>query len=88
MAGSKAGGAKTAGTIKAKYGDDFYKKIGSEGGKKDHTGGFFANRELARIAGIKDGKISRRGPAKPKEEEPIKLNFLARFLRRQHASIR
>ena len=30
------------------------------GGKKGHTGGFFANRDLARAAGAKGGRISRR----------------------------
>lgn len=62
MAGTKAGGLKAAATNKALYGDDWYSKIGREGGKKGRTGGFYANRELARIAGSKGGKISRRGP--------------------------
>jgi hypothetical protein len=31
-----------------------------KGGRKGRTGGFFANRELARIAGAKGGRISRR----------------------------
>jgi general stress protein YciG len=43
-----------------KYGADFYKNIGAKGGKSGHTGGFYANRELARLAGAKGGKISRR----------------------------
>jgi general stress protein YciG len=60
MAGTKAGGKAAAATNKAKYGTDFYAKIGSVGGKKGRTGGFFANRELARIAGAKGGRISRR----------------------------
>jgi general stress protein YciG len=60
MAGTKAGGQKAAATNKAKYGDKFYAKIGATGGKKGHTGGFFANRELARIAGARGGRISRR----------------------------
>lgn len=60
MAGTKAGGKAAAKTNKAKYGDDFYGKIGAIGGRKGKTGGFFANRELARIAGAKGGKISRR----------------------------
>lgn len=62
MAGTKAGGLKAAATNKALYGDDWYSKIGREGGKKGRTGGFFVNRELARIAGQKGGRISRRGP--------------------------
>jgi general stress protein YciG len=60
MAGTKTGGQSAAATNKAKYGPDFYAKIGAMGGKKGRTGGFFANRELARIAGAKGGRISRR----------------------------
>jgi general stress protein YciG len=60
MAGTKAGGKAAAATNKAKYGPDFYSKIGAAGGKKGHTGGFFANRDLARIAGARGGRISRR----------------------------
>lgn len=60
MAGTREGGARAAATNKQKYGSDFYAKIGAKGGKKGRTGGFFANRELARIAGAKGGKISRR----------------------------
>lgn len=63
MAGTKAGGRATAQTNKEKYGDDFYKRIGSLGGKKsnpDKPKGFAANRELAREAGRKGGLISRK----------------------------
>lgn len=60
MAGTKAGGKAAAATNKAKYGPEFYAKIGAKGGRKGHTGGFFANRELARLAGQKGGRISRR----------------------------
>lgn len=60
MAGTKAGGRAAAKTNKNKYGTDFYAKIGSIGGKKGRTGGFYANRDLARIAGAKGGRISRR----------------------------
>ena len=61
MAGTKAGGEAAAVTNKRKYGADFYRIIGSEGGKKGRTGGFYANRELARTAGAKGGRSSRRG---------------------------
>lgn len=64
MAGTKEGGRKAAAANKAKYGPDFYAKIGAKGGKKGTTGGFFANRELARAAGAKGGRISRRGSKK------------------------
>ena len=61
MAGTKAGGAKAAATNKARYGSDFYAKIGQKGGQNGTTGGFYANRELAREAGRKGGRISKRG---------------------------
>lgn len=64
MAGTKAGGKKAAATNKARYGKDWYANIGRQGGQNGHTGGFAANPELARIAGAKGGKISKRGPAK------------------------
>lgn len=60
MAGTKAGGAKAAAKNKKLYGSDFYARIGAKGGKNGHTGGFYANRELARSAGAKGGRISRR----------------------------
>lgn len=58
MAGTKEGGASAATTNKAKYGPDFYKKIGAIGGKNGHTGGFYANRELARKVGAIGGARS------------------------------
>lgn len=64
MAGTKDGGQKAAATNKAKYGKDFYARIGAMGGKMGHTGGFYANRDLARKAGARGGRISRRGKAK------------------------
>jgi general stress protein YciG len=60
MAGTKQGGLSAAITNKLKYGSDFYANIGAKGGKKGRTGGFFANRELARAAGKRGGRISRR----------------------------
>jgi uncharacterized protein len=60
MAGTVKGGKLAAEKNKEKYGSDFYAKIGAKGGKKSRTGGFFANRELARVAGAKGGRISRR----------------------------
>ena len=64
MAGTKDGGQKAAATNKTKYGKDFYARIGAMGGKMGHTGGFYANRDLARKAGAIGGRISRRGKAK------------------------
>lgn len=68
MAGTKAGGKKAAATNKAKYGADFYREMGRIGGRKGHTGGFASNPALAREAGRRGGLISRRGPAKKKED--------------------
>ena len=64
MAGTKAGGRKAAITNREKYGDDFYANIGRKGGTNGHTGGFASNPELAKIAGAKGGRKSKRGPAK------------------------
>ena len=65
MAGNKAGGIKTKKTMLERYGKDFYREIGAKGGKAGHTGGFYANRELAKTAGAKGGRISKRGRAIP-----------------------
>lgn len=78
MAGTKVGGAKAAETNKALYGENFYAEIGKKGGRNGHTGGFFANRELARTAGAKGGKISRRGKVKKNEQENITQSDKAR----------
>lgn len=59
MAGTKAGGQKAAARNLAND-PNFYRKIGRVGGRNGHTGGFAANPELARIAGAKGGRISRR----------------------------
>jgi hypothetical protein len=59
MAGTLAGGKKAAQKNLAKN-PNFYRDIGRKGGANGHTGGFAANPELARIAGAKGGRISRR----------------------------
>lgn len=64
MAGTKAGARKAAATNKARYGENFYATIGRKGGQNGTTGGFAANRELARKAGRLGGTISRRGKRK------------------------
>lgn len=60
MAGTQQGGVRAADTNRKRHGKDFYARIGAIGGKKGKTGGFYANRDLARIAGAKGGRISRR----------------------------
>jgi general stress protein YciG len=62
MAGTKAGGKLAAAKNLAKD-PFFYAKIGAKGGRNGRTGGFAANPELARIAGAKGGRISRRKKA-------------------------
>lgn len=59
MAGTRAGGLKAAAKNLAKD-PNFYAKIGAKGGANGNTGGFAANKELARIAGAKGGRVSRR----------------------------
>ena len=63
MPGTKEGGLKAAQTNRARHGKEFYARIGAKGGKQGTTGGFAANRELAREAGRKGGMISRRRKA-------------------------
>lgn len=79
MSGTKAGGAKAAATNKAKYGPDYYKNIGAEGGRNGHTGGFYANRELARVAGSIGGKISKRSSGKPKDHAAQRAQEVALY---------
>ena len=65
MAGTKIGGLKAAAKNKELHGEDFYAVIGAKGGRNGHTGGFAADRELARRCGRIGGRIggmkSRRG---------------------------
>ncbi len=65
MSGNREGSKKAVATIKAKYGEDFFKRIGKlqqesweRNGRKPR--GFAANHELARIAGAKGGAKSKR----------------------------
>lgn len=68
MSGNPQQGRNAALTNKERYGEDFYKRIGAKGGKNGTTGGFAADRELARRAGRIGGMKSKRrkgGKAKP-----------------------
>lgn len=62
MSGTVAGGRKARDTNKANN-PNFYREIGKLGGTVGRTGGFWADRELARRAGAIGGKISKRGPS-------------------------
>lgn len=62
MAGTKAGGLKSSQTNKRKYGDNWYERIGSIGGKAHVPKGFALMSKDKRIeAGRKGGAISKRG---------------------------
>ena len=65
MAGTTAGGKKAAATNKKNHGANFYAEIGRKGGKKSHpaTRYFAMHPEVAKNAGAKGGRISRRGKA-------------------------
>lgn len=63
MPGTVAGGRKARETNYKKHGADFYKRIGTVGGRNGHTGGFAANQALASVAGRIGGMRSRRGKA-------------------------
>lgn len=69
MGGTKAGGLKAKETNLKRNGKDFYKRIGSLGGKVGGKKGFALNPELAKRAGRKGGKISRRGKAKHENDK-------------------
>lgn len=60
MAGTKAGGLAARNTNYERHGKDFYRKIGARGGLATGKKGFAANPELAREAGKKGGRNSRR----------------------------
>ena len=64
MAGTISGGKLAAKTNKEKYGEDFYKLMGQMGGKAKVPKGFAKNPDLARLAGAKGGKISKRKSTK------------------------
>lgn len=65
MTQTKAGALKARQTIIDNYGTDFWKNAGSVGGKvKSPLKGFGSNKEMARIAGAKGGRVSRRKAAK------------------------
>lgn len=59
--GTKIGGKKAAARNLQKYGENFYRMIGSKGGqKKQVRKGFAMNPALASMAGAKGGRISKR----------------------------
>ena len=61
MAQTINGGKAAAETNKRLYGEDFYARIGARGGSVCKPKGFALNIALAREAGRKAGRISKRG---------------------------
>lgn len=57
MAGTQEGAVKASTIIKRKHGEDFYKRIGSMGGKLGGGKGGFNDRALASRAGKIGGKM-------------------------------
>jgi hypothetical protein len=68
MAGTRLGGRKAAATNKQRYGLMFYEQIGRKGGMISRGGGFAHDPELAREAGRRGGKASRRTKAKTTDQ--------------------
>lgn len=73
MPQTKEGAAKAAATNRAKYGDDYFARIGRLGGSTEsqfktfrgtNLKGFATNHAVAVKAGRKGGRISRRGSKK------------------------
>ena len=92
ISGTRLGGLKCRDTNLQKYGPNSYKNIGAKGGRagrgEDYKGGFacdekgpdgLTGKQRASIAGSKGGKISRRGPAKSKNEN--KKSIFNRFFK-------
>lgn len=63
MSGTIKGGREAAKRNKRLYGKDFYARIGAAGGRVKTRKGFAVNRELARQAGARGGRLSRRTSA-------------------------
>lgn len=63
---TKAGGIKSAQTNKARYGNDFYQKVGKLGGIKSRGGGFASvDSDMAKLCGQLGGLSAcyKRNPA-------------------------
>jgi general stress protein YciG len=76
MAGTSSGGVSAMKTNKKLYGEDFAKVIGQLGGSVKGRKGFATNRKLAKKAGKRGGKVSRRtaGISRP-YRKPVECRF-------------
>lgn len=59
--GKVEGGKKAAKTVKERYGEDHYRRMGHKGGLARVPKGFAINRELAAEAGTKGGRLGAPG---------------------------
>ena len=84
MAGTKKGGGLAAKTIRKKYGETFYIRIGQKGGSKSKNGGFasikvgkdgLTGTQRAKLAGSIGGSKSKR--TKSKEVKNIEVRILS-----------
>jgi general stress protein YciG len=64
MPGTREGGLQAAAKNKELYGEDFYKKIGKQGGTISKGGGFAKDSEMAALAGRLGGLKSRKDSSK------------------------
>lgn len=83
MSGTTQSCKKAVKTIKRRHGEDFYKRIGSMGGKSSITGGFASDKigkdgltglERAKLAGAKGGRKSKRKPKNNDRKEKNMTN--------------
>lgn len=81
MAGTIEGGKRAAKTNIKRYGPDFYKTIGKEGGAKSRNGGFntekvgkdgLTGKERAIVAGRKGGLARKKSKV-----EPVRVRVIA-----------
>lgn len=78
MGGTKIGGARAAATNKAKYGKDFYIRIGAMGGRISRTGGFYARPDIASSAGRKGGLATADQYKRTSKQQLVKKSTPAR----------
>lgn len=81
MSGTKEGGQKAKLTNLAKYGDDWYARIGRKGGSVGGLKGFAINTNLAKEAGRKGGLKSKRGKSKRNKDGSI---FHTEYYKNKH----
>lgn len=82
MAGTKQGGKIAAETNKREYGDDFYKRIGSKGGKKG-TGHAFGHGKVDPSTAGKSGGRSSSRTFTAKQRKAMSDKMLATYAKKR-----